>query len=323
MADSRGAGRSVPMSLIFFAILSMVSPRLDAVAGPTSPSLTALGPNMVLVKWTTPYCRVTVYRSTNGIEYTGILSVNYASGGRNYIPDSNAPSGYVLSYALATNTASGTTSDLSSPSFITNYPAVTITIVTCQTIAYDHALRAQYTVGRTCGEHPTVEFSWRPSGTGAYAILGSELISRPVPGYPGRHVADWSLPADFDTRQRLDLRAIPSLGAWTGTAATYTNIALDLLFTSVSDLEKPCILNNPCRDGKDIVFANLVAGTRVTIYTLSGKKVAGLAPEKIAGGRLPWNLVNDAWERIHPGIYPCLLESPDKDIRYLTLIVSR
>ncbi|MBN8218881.1 MAG: hypothetical protein J0L75_19740 [Spirochaetes bacterium] len=290
---------------------------LPAAAPP--PVVSQIGPNRVRLYWTLPNCRVYLLRSTNGMPLESFASVVYGPGVRNYLDDSNAPAGCAISYAMATNALSETSSIV----LLTNVPQVTLTISTCQTIPYQHLLRIRYVMGRTCVETPQAELAWAPTGTGRWTNFGPELVTRPELGFWGRFTADWSLPEDFDTKTPLDLRFVPMLGGWTGDTNIYSNVDLSGLFTTVSELVQPCILGNPCRDGSGVIFANLPTGTTVDIYTLSGKKVIRLPPEGIIGGKLRWDLRAATLERIRPGIYPCRIEDPEHRLFNLTLIVSR
>jgi len=299
------------------ALLILAHGQLPGAA-PT-PSVAQIGPNLVRLSWTLPNCRVYLLRGTNGAPLATIANIVYGPGVRDYFDDTTAPAGFTLSYAMATNLLS----EVSPVALLTNVPVVTLTISTCQTIPYQHLLRMRYVLGRTCRETPWAELSWAPAGTGRWTAFGADLLNRAEIGFWGRFTADWSLPAEFDTKTPLDVRFVPMLGEWTGETNIYTNIDLSGLFTTVSDLEKPCILGNPCRDGSEVTFANLPAGTTVDIFTLSGKKVIRLFPDGIVGGKLRWNLRTASLERVRPGIYPCRVEDPEHRLFNLTLVVSR
>lgn len=168
-----------------------------------------------------------------------------------------------------------------------------------------------------------MQFSFAPAGTTDWCDIDSASIDgSTVHAVIGGYRNTWRLPADADLSKRYDVRIGGSRGGIPLTPYVVTNVDITRIVAVRSALDGYFALNNPCRGAGVITFANLTEDATVTVYSVSGKKIAQLSPAvRNENGILSWNVASDDGRRVQPGVYLCRATSSagSKTIRVMVL----
>jgi hypothetical protein len=132
--------------------------------------------------------------------------------------------------------------------------------------------------------------------------------------------AIWRLADKFNTGARYDIRVCAVVNSVVQSSAIASDVDLTKLFGKQVDCAKACALNNPYRGEGSIVFANLAPETSITIYTLSGKRVATLAAT--SEGQAVWNVRRSDGRALAPGTHLARIRSAS-GMKTITLVIQR
>jgi flagellar hook assembly protein FlgD len=97
------------------------------------------------------------------------------------------------------------------------------------------------------------------------------------------------------------------------TAANGTVVTVNFAFTQASGLDNLVVYPNPFRAYKDadVTFDGLLADTKVTVYSMSGEKVAEVSGGET--GQVQWNGRNTSGETVAAGPYYYLASRYDTE----------
>ncbi|MBI4977123.1 MAG: T9SS type A sorting domain-containing protein [Spirochaetes bacterium] len=168
-----------------------------------------------------------------------------------------------------------------------------------------------------------MQFFSAPAGTTDWREIDSAYLDGSmVHAVTGMYRNTWRLPADLDLSKQYDVMIGGTRGGIPLIPYIVTGVDVTRVVTVRTTLDGFFALNSPCRGAGVISFANLTEDATVTIYSVSGKKIAELSSAYRNGnGIVSWNVASDDGRRVSPGVYLCRATSSagSKTIRVMVL----
>ncbi|MBI4976531.1 MAG: DUF4038 domain-containing protein [Spirochaetes bacterium] len=198
--------------------------------------------------------------------------------------------------------------------------------VTPSVVASGNGVTSNGTVNLSIFRVPSdnsIQFAYAPTGTGNWTSIEKFALegSTSTPDSGIRRIT-WNLPLTIDFSRHYDVLIS---GTWNGAPLVpYIVADIDLApsMRARTSLDGFCAFGSPYRGNGMITFANLTTDAAVTIFSVSGKKVAHLAvSQRNESGMLQWNVMTENGKKIAPGAYFCRASSATgvKIIRVLVL----
>lgn len=183
---------------------------------------------------------------------------------------------------------------------------IALSSVSFELLPLENIVRIRYALSNA-GAAAAISFSISPAGSNEFSVLPGAVGGAMMHAAGGYFVNDWTVPTGFDTKQLYDLRVTARTGGRSCSAAA--RLDLSRLFSISASLDNACAIGSPYRGGEGITFANLTDDASITIFTVSGKRLAALPAAGNGTGRILWPVRTDSGVQVKPGVYLCCIKS--------------
>ncbi|MEK6793454.1 MAG: hypothetical protein AABZ39_01660 [Spirochaetota bacterium] len=274
---------------------------------PISLAAAAIDGNSIGLSWHDSSSNETmfrIYRSTNDAAYS--LAATVPANTTNY-DDCGLAGGVRYFYRLSAMNAAGESAQAGPASA---FCAITLSLLNAAVILMpvENKVQFMYTLVKSIITSASLAFDLSPAGASTYLPLPGTIEGPCIAASGGDLVNTWTIPAGFDISRRYDLRITADIAAVTNAVTVVSNVDITRMFSTTSNLNYACALNNPYRGSGDILFANIPSDTTLKVYTLSGRCIVSM-PAPSDGSRLAWNALTATGKKAAPGVYLCRLSS--------------